>query len=47
MNINETKICMLPVSVLETNKGQVEGLPKNPRFIRDARYESITVPTGR
>lgn len=41
MNINETKICMLPVSVLETNKGQVEGLPKNPRFIRDARYEKL------
>lgn len=32
---------MLPVSVLETNKGQVEGLPKNPRFIRDARYEKL------
>jgi hypothetical protein len=41
MNINDTKICMLPVSVLETNKGQVEGLPKNPRFIRDARYEKL------
>ena len=31
-NIQEIKI-----SKLEVNKGQVEGLPKNPRFIRDER----------
>ena len=35
----ETK--MLPASALEVNKGQIEGLPKNPRFIRDNRYEQL------
>lgn len=27
--------------LLEVNKGQIEGLPKNPRFIRDTRYEQL------
>lgn len=27
--------------LLETNKGQLEGLPKNPRFIRDNRYKAL------
>ena len=35
-NIQEIKI-----SKLEVNKGQVEGLPKNPRFIRDERYKAL------
>ena len=35
-NIQEIKI-----SKLELNKGQVEGLPKNPRFIRDERYKAL------
>jgi len=35
-NIQEIKI-----SKLEVNKGQVEGLPKNPRFIRDDRYKAL------
>lgn len=26
---------------LEVNKGQIEGLPKNPRFIRDERFEAL------
>lgn len=26
---------------LEMNKGQIEGLPKNPRFIRDERFEAL------
>lgn len=26
---------------LEVNKGQIEGLPKNPRFIRDDRFEAL------
>lgn len=29
------------ISELEVNKGQIEGLPKNPRFIRDTRYEAL------
>lgn len=35
-NIQEIKI-----SKLEVNKGQIEGLPKNPRFIRDDRYKAL------
>lgn len=37
--MTENKI--LPVACLEYNKGQLEGLPKNPRFFRDYRYESM------
>jgi DNA modification methylase len=32
---------ILPLSQLEVNKGQIEGLPKNPRFIRDERYNKL------
>ncbi|MDR1683094.1 MAG: hypothetical protein LBS25_06880 [Candidatus Symbiothrix sp.] len=32
---------VLPISQLETNKGQIEGLAKNPRFIRDDRYSKL------
>ena len=35
-NIQDIKI-----SKLEVNKGQIEGLPKNPRFIRDERYKAL------
>ena len=31
----------IKISKLEVNKGQVEGLPKNPRFIRDERYKAL------
>ena len=31
----------IPVSKLELNKGQLEGLPKNPRFFRNERYEMM------
>lgn len=31
----------ISVKLLEVNKGQIEGLPKNPRFIRDDRYEAL------
>lgn len=31
----------LPISLLEYNKGQLQGLPKNPRFFRDYRYEAM------
>lgn len=31
----------LKVSQLEVNKGQIEGLPKNPRFIKDDRYKAL------
>lgn len=31
----------VPISKLEMNKGQLQGLPKNPRFFRDNRYETM------
>lgn len=31
----------LPISKVATNKGQIEGLPANPRFIRNDRYEKL------
>lgn len=32
---------LLPVTLLDFNKGQLQGLPKNPRFFRDYRYEAM------
>lgn len=32
---------MLPIDRVFQNIGQVEGLPKNPRFIRDAKYRKL------
>jgi len=32
---------LVPVSKLETNKGQISGVPKNPRYIKDARFEKL------
>jgi len=31
----------IPIKLLQTNNGQIEGLPKNPRFIKDARFEAM------
>ena len=31
----------LPLHLLELNEGQMYGLPKNPRWIRDARFEAL------
>lgn len=31
----------IPVGLLDFNKGQIDGLPKNPRFFRDYRYEAM------
>lgn len=31
----------IQISKLEVNKGQIDGLPKNPRFIRDTRFEQL------
>lgn len=31
----------ISVSLLDYNKGQIEGLPKNPRFFRDNRYDAM------
>lgn len=32
---------ILPLSKLLNNEGQIEGLPKNPRFIRDDRFDKL------
>jgi len=31
----------IPISKLHTNKGQLDGLPKNPRFIDDEKYQNL------
>lgn len=31
----------IPVGLLDFNKGQIDGLPKNPRFFRDYRYDAM------
>jgi DNA modification methylase len=31
----------IALTKLETNKGQIEGLPKNPRLIKDAKFEKL------
>lgn len=36
-----TETTILPVGLLDFNKGQLKGLPKNPRFFRDHRYEAM------
>lgn len=35
------EIKTLPLHLLELNEGQMYGLPKNPRWIRDARYTAL------
>lgn len=36
-----TEITIVPIGLLDFNKGQLKGLPKNPRFFRDYRYEAM------
>ena len=31
----------IKITKIVTNDGQIEGLPKNPRFIRDERFEKL------
>ena len=35
------EIKSIDIRLLEPNKGQIEGLPKNPRFIRDEKYKKL------
>lgn len=37
----ETKTQNISIALLDYNKGQLKGLPKNPRFFRDYRYEAM------
>ena len=32
---------VLSIDLLESNEGQIEGLPKNPRIIRDEKFEAL------
>ena len=36
-----TEITIISISLLDFNKGQLKGLPKNPRFFRDYRFEAM------
>lgn len=39
MKLIETTL--LPLSAIEPNHGQIDGLPKNPRVLRDAKYNAL------
>ena len=41
-----TENTVLAIRLLDYNKGQLEGLPKNPRFFRDFRYEATKKSIG-
>jgi hypothetical protein len=41
MKIELIKSQNIALSKLETNKGQIEGLPKNPRLIKDSKFEKL------
>ena len=38
---DERSITMLPMSAIEINNGQLKGLPKNPRLIKDGKYDKL------
>ena len=38
---NERNITMLPMSAIEINNGQLEGLPKNPRSIKGVKFGKL------
>ena len=35
------RIETIAIALLENNTGQIEGLPQNPRFVKDARYKAL------
>lgn len=37
----KTNVSNIPISQLKPNKGQIAGLPKNPVFIRDYRFNAL------
>lgn len=39
--ITSVQTINLPMADIETNKGQIPGVPKNPRFIRDEKYRKL------
>lgn len=40
-DIDPTKLTMLSLSQIEPNDGQLDGLPKNPREIKDKKFEKL------
>jgi DNA modification methylase len=41
MNVKLNQSVMLKLSQLEANKGQIAGLPKNPRIIKDEKFKKL------
>lgn len=36
-----SEVKQIPLSKLEVNNGQIDGLPKNPRFIKDYKFQKL------
>lgn len=36
-----SEVKQIPLSKLEVNTGQIDGLPKNPRFIKDYKFQKL------
>lgn len=41
INIKNAELTMMPISQIELNDGQLEGLPKNPRTISSEKYKKL------
>ena len=41
MGVTKTNVLTLPLSQLVSNNGQIAGVPKNPRVIKDERYKAL------
>lgn len=41
MDIRETKTVRLKLTELHDNHGQIQGVPANPRFVRDKQYKRL------
>lgn len=41
MQITDTKIVSIPLAQLVCNDGQIEGVPANPRILRDEKYRAL------
>ena len=41
MSLRLNQSVMLRISKLEANKGQIDGLPKNPRTIKDEKFKKL------
>lgn len=41
MNVTETNTIVLPLSELHENKGQIAGVPRNPRILKNERYKAL------